>query len=97
MAWNFIVAYFLVYHQAHKINNGCKTIKRTHAISGVTVRLPNSKGALLIMLMCTGKNAISINMIPQAAYGLGFGNISKMPNNSSKQPASIFTSIGYGM
>ncbi len=49
------------------------------------------------MLICTGKNATSIKMMPHAANDLVFGKISRMANNSSKQPASIFTSIGYGM
>lgn len=85
------------YHHAHKINNGCKITNLIQAINGVTVRVPNFSGASPIMLMCTGKKAISINIIPQAATVLVFGNINIKANSSSKQPARIFTSICDGM
>ena len=63
---------------------------------GVTMKLPNFKGASAIMLMCTGKKAISMSIMPYTAQSLVCGNISNKANNISNTPASILMATGYG-
>ncbi|MBB5396146.1 hypothetical protein HDC91_002195 [Mucilaginibacter sp. AK015] len=75
------------------MSTGCKS-NLTHAIAGVTVRLPRLTGASMIMLICTGKKAASMSMIPHEAILRVLGNIIITANAISKKPANTFAIMG---
>ncbi|MCQ6960789.1 hypothetical protein [Mucilaginibacter aquariorum] len=78
-------SYFLC-HQAHNISTGCRS-NLIHAIVGVTVKLPNLMGASISMIICTGRKAISISIMPYEATLRVFGRININTKRPSKNPA----------
>jgi hypothetical protein len=83
-------------HNAHNISTGCRA-SLSQATNGVTLNVPNVKGASIIIWICTGKKASSSKQMPSAQGRRVNLNISITPNNISSIPDRVFINTGNGI